>query len=635
MEEDWKYPSKTDQGNPHRGAADRKKPSSRKTRSRKAESGKLKIGDHWNAITIIALSQNSPLKAIAEFVENSIDAGAKNVTIVRGKEKGQLYLKVIDDGEGIPLDGEGKPDFRYVATHICDSIKKKLKEKGEQGIQGEFGIGLLSFWTVGERLVLASAGAEGKTYQMEMKKGEQGYAVTPKRSLFSHPGTELTIHPLLPGLRQLNGERIQHYLASELRDRIRKTGVNIKIRDRYSRKEFEVKPKEYTGRMLHDFDVLETLHGEIYLELYLNTYYPENKVSLFRSGTRVLPDITELDFFNREPWSAGYLQGMIDVPFLQLTPGSRTGIVQDENYNVFCNSIHEVEKKLGEIIELEKKVEEEKASKYILKSVQRALKEAFLALPKGEYDWFSISTGGKKAGEGKKAESLFAEQDKAVAAQRISEHEGPGEQEPGQEAAFYEYSGPLYKAVISPASCVVKVNNTKNFRCIPRDRNKKTVEVNVDIRWKIKQGEGSLDRSDGAFVTFTASGEPGLTILEATVTQGEIVCSAESIVTVTESLAEKMGEDGKGSGRGIPGYTFLRATGELWRSRYDEKNNLIVINNGHKDYIYASRKKARKLKYICRLFAKELVLRNFMGFDSEALLERMIELSLYTEENLR
>jgi hypothetical protein len=35
---------------------------------------KLKIGDDWNAITIIALSQSNPLKAIAELVENSIDA---------------------------------------------------------------------------------------------------------------------------------------------------------------------------------------------------------------------------------------------------------------------------------------------------------------------------------------------------------------------------------------------------------------------------------------------------------------------------------------------------------------------------------------------------------------------------------
>ena len=64
----------------------------------------MRIGDDWNAITIIALSQNNPLKAVAEFVENSIDAKASGVTIVRGKEKGEHYLKVIDDGSGIPVD---------------------------------------------------------------------------------------------------------------------------------------------------------------------------------------------------------------------------------------------------------------------------------------------------------------------------------------------------------------------------------------------------------------------------------------------------------------------------------------------------------------------------------------------------
>ena len=43
------------------------------------DAGKLKIGDDWNAIRIIALSQSNPLKAIAEFVENSIDAHAKTI----------------------------------------------------------------------------------------------------------------------------------------------------------------------------------------------------------------------------------------------------------------------------------------------------------------------------------------------------------------------------------------------------------------------------------------------------------------------------------------------------------------------------------------------------------------------------
>lgn len=119
------------------------------SRRGRGERGRLRIGDDWNAITIIALSQSNPLKAIAEFVENSIDAQAHHVTIIRGKEHDQQYLKVIDDGQGIPCSEEGIPDFKFVATHICDSLKRRLKEEGVQNIQGEFGIGLLSFWTVG------------------------------------------------------------------------------------------------------------------------------------------------------------------------------------------------------------------------------------------------------------------------------------------------------------------------------------------------------------------------------------------------------------------------------------------------------------------------------------------------------
>ena len=55
----------------------------------------LKIGNTWNVITIIASSQNNPLKVIAEFVENSIDAKAKNITIIRGKNKEDTHLKIV------------------------------------------------------------------------------------------------------------------------------------------------------------------------------------------------------------------------------------------------------------------------------------------------------------------------------------------------------------------------------------------------------------------------------------------------------------------------------------------------------------------------------------------------------------
>src|SRR5262249_19369722 len=148
------------------------------TEPRAEAHGKLKIGDDWNAITIIALSQNNPLKALAELVENSLDAKANAVTITRGKENGRHFIAIHDNGSGVPRDSEGRPDFRYVATHICDSVKRRLKANGVAGLQGEFGIGLLSFWTIGDELTMTSTASDQRAYQMVMSKGKPSYSIS-------------------------------------------------------------------------------------------------------------------------------------------------------------------------------------------------------------------------------------------------------------------------------------------------------------------------------------------------------------------------------------------------------------------------------------------------------------------------
>jgi Histidine kinase-, DNA gyrase B-, and HSP90-like ATPase len=302
-------------------------------KSKQNDRGKLKIGDDWNAIRIIALSQSNPLKAIAEFVENSIDAGAKVVSITRGREHGAHYLAIKDDGNGVPRDAAGLPDFKYVATHICDSIKRRLKSDGlRKGPQGEFGIGLLSFWTVGENLTMISTGADQRAYQMVMSKGDPAYEVGARRTLFSEKGTELKISPLLEGIRSLSGEKMQWYLASELRDRIRASGVRVTIIDRLARRQYEVEPRQFAGRLLHQLPAIRTPYGEAYAELYLAEPSQNSKVALTRIGTRVIEDLATLPSLARAPWQSGYLQGLIDVPFLTLTPGTRTGIIQDEYF---------------------------------------------------------------------------------------------------------------------------------------------------------------------------------------------------------------------------------------------------------------------------------------------------------------
>jgi hypothetical protein len=266
------------------------------------ERGKLKIGDDWNAIRIIALSQSNPLKAIAEFVENSIDANAKTIRITRGREHGAHYLAIKDDGNGVPRDADGLPDFKYVATHICDSIKRRLRADGNgMGLQGEFGIGLLSFWTVGDILTMTSTGADQRTYQMTMRKGDPRYDVSPRRVLFAEKGTELRISPLLEGIRTLSGEKIQWYLASELRDRIKDAHVRVTVIDKLARKQYEVEPRQFEGRLLHRLPLIRTPYGDAYAELYLAEPADRSRVALTRSGTRVIEDLASLPGLDHAP----------------------------------------------------------------------------------------------------------------------------------------------------------------------------------------------------------------------------------------------------------------------------------------------------------------------------------------------
>jgi hypothetical protein len=624
-------------------------PPAKKKRSRSAKNrakGKLRIGDTWSAITIIALSQNNPLKAIAEFVENSIDAKAKHISIVRGKERGESFLRITDDGEGIPCNDEGEPDFQYVATHICDSIKRRVKAQGGgEGIQGEFGIGLLSFWTVGEELFLTSSGSNERTYQMRMAKGEQGYEVTPRRTLFSMQETELLIKPLLAGIRQLTAEKIQWYLASELRDRIRTTGVQIKVIDRTARKEYMVKPVEYSGTPL-PLDPITTPMGDIRIELYLAAHDPENCISLARLGTRVIGDITRLGDFQREPWNVRSLEGVIDAPFLRLTPGTRDGVIHDDAYDTFIRHVRSLEPVLNEHIQQLRDAEDEKASHHVLKSVQRALREAFLALPKEEYDWFDLhkrargmarkpadTPDGEPQTAGSEGNDESALTEDAAFAEGAPISSAPAN---AQQQEFFEYEGNLFSVTIAPATCALRAGDSRTFRAVTRDKSRRFVERDLKLRWEILDGEGELSSTDSEIVTFTAPQECGLVRLRVAAVQHDVECEAEALVTITDTLLPEAKRPASDSpSRGLPGYTFDHAPADLWRSRYDESQNLIVVNSGHRDFVYASASKSRRLRYICRLFTKELVMKNFPGIPTDQLLERMVELALYTEDHLR
>ncbi len=600
----------------------------------------MKIGDQWNAITIIALSQSNPLKAVAEFVENSIDAGATEIQVIRGREAGESYLRIVDNGRGVPLDSEGKPDFHYVGTHICDSLKRRIKlEQNTSALQGEFGIGLLSFWTVGETLTMKCAGSDGKTYQMTMHRSKNKFEVQPTRQLVGRQGTELMIGPLLPGLRQLSGERLEAYLAAELRNRILSTGVKIRILDRLSRMDRVVEARRFEGAPLVLPTNPELSRQKISVELYLVDPQKSAGIALYRRGTRVLEQISQLEAFQRVPWSSGYFQGWVDCPDLQLSPASRLGVIHDQAFEDAISAISSLEPTLIQSLEQMKIAEEEESSKATLEAIQKAFRDAVQMLPAEDYDWFAVVSSkgelpGRSTAEGPSPQEGAQETTILSDAHAPSATSGAGS-EVGEESqrAFFEFPGPLHSARVLPGSSILGVGQGREFRAVGYDRKRKHADQ-LEYEWSLVEGGGEFEVLSPAVVRFRAPGEPGMCRLSVVIRQGEVQVGAEAMVTVVEQVAPRGEASRSGSSRGLPGYTFERSPGQLWRSRYDEARELIVINSGHRDFIFASQTKALRLRYILRLFSKELVQKNFPGASPSELMDRLVEVSLYVEQQV-
>src|SRR5262249_1518674 len=210
-----------------------------------------------------------------------------------------------------------------------------------------------------------------------------------------------------------------------------------------------------------------------------------NRVALFRQGTRVTEDLTSLDEFERPPWTLRYLQGHIDAPFVSLTPGTRTGLIRDAAYAALSQGLEPLERRLIELIEEQRRAEEERASRDQLRVIQRAFREALLTLPAEEYDWFDIrartfrptAIGARGAG--------------SPAPRELGADARPGAPEPPQggrrQRAFFEYAGPLFSVVVSPASSVTRVGASRELLALPRDRAGRRVERDLEFAWRVAE----------------------------------------------------------------------------------------------------------------------------------------------------
>ncbi|MBV8199339.1 MAG: ATP-binding protein, partial [Acidobacteria bacterium] len=309
-------------------------PRRRQRRRREVETGRLRVHDPFELIRWLALSQPDPRKALAELVQNSLDAGARTIRVVRRREKGRACLVIWDDGEGVIPELDRPEALRHIATHVGHSRKRSLtpQQRLELLTQGQYGIGLLGFWSLGEVLEMRTSVPGQRPHRLVLYRDRGDYTIEPLRGGLPLEArwTEVVVLDLhREAMPVLIARRAADYLGSELRGQLLNREVRLVVEDHIARgsaqKVAHVRPRRFLGERLDGLGPLAVPgHPPIQLELYLLGDGDEPPVSggvaVYAAGTLVAEGFHELAALDldRDPWTDPRLGGLVDFPALRV-----------------------------------------------------------------------------------------------------------------------------------------------------------------------------------------------------------------------------------------------------------------------------------------------------------------------------
>jgi hypothetical protein len=604
---------------------------------------KLKPADPFDLIRWLARSQSDPRKAVAELVQNSLDANARHVWIERRRVRRSPALVIRDDGEGIVPELARDEALRAIATNIGHSRKRGLspRERHEQVVAGKYGIGLLGFWSIGHRMDIRSRVGGGDVWVLRMVEDQERAELVRDRMAFETADTftEVVISELHESAqRVLTGRRLNDYLASELRGMLVSTSAHLEIHDGLSRglaeRRFVVVPRRFVGERLAvpDSTVVEG-YPPAKVELYLARGTDRSAIEVSCAGTLVADDAAELraQGMDRAPWIGRGLTGLIEFPAFQVPPGTRRGVMPDAAAEAFAQAMV----KYATLVEAElSRLERERlatTSKQLLQELRRALRGLRARLP--QYELPKVEEQSSSDG------STPVSDDRAAAPEGLAlaghgDDDGDGDDGAGapgrQENPSLFPPGPLATLRILPAEITVQAGRERRVQAVGMDRDGRRVGGESTFTWF----------SDHEAITIVGAGpkplirahpdaRPGL-IAQVTVVARQD--GGQPVEAKAPVLIADRPEPSTDLAAGVPEPELVDDSGGRWRSRFNGQR--WQVNASHEDYIALRGEPRTRLRYLLALFAKEVAFRAHGVPGSEEALESLVEILAHAERNL-
>jgi hypothetical protein len=626
-------------------------------RSEQAEkSGQLRAADPFDLIRLLARSQHDPRKAVAELVQNSLDAGARRVIVVRYQHKRVRCLSVRDDGEGVLPELTREEALTSIATNIGHSRKRDLsvKERYRLLLQGKYGIGLLGFWSVGRRLEMRTKVGAEPAFVLRLEEDSPRYVLhRDRRELeLGDTWTEVVVVGLHDAAaRQLGGARLSQYLGEELRGQLLGREVELLVIDLLARgkarREFRVTPRRFEGVPLADLTALEVPdHGQARLELcYLPPGLDEpGRVSLSAGGTIVVEDLGGVPGLERSPWTSGRLVGVVDFPRLEVAPGARRGFVPDAAASALIGALRALESQIVERLERFEAERHRENDEELLRQLRKLFSDLGRRLP--HYELFEVAGHAQRAAEPTPETRPGGGEEASAGSDGEAVEATPAELEvePGEQAELFP-PGPLASVAIGPAACELEAGRARRLHAFARDERGRRIPAGVRFHWRVERGwalgtliaiddgdapsaaprPGADVLDDGRGVRFLAGDATGTVALSLLAVEGDREARAAATIEIVPRDATR-------ADLGIPEPHPVHAPAEPWRSRFVDGR--WEYNSGHRDYLATVGDSARKLRYIATLFAKELVQRRSQRPEIGTNLEQMIEVLSWVERKL-